>query len=108
MADGTGSPWLPGGMGSTSVRIQAVGKLDGAGQARQVIDAQGHIVAPGFIDIHSHSEFLLPVKGHADVLAPFVKQGITTIVSGNCGYAPAPVNPATLDQLKSYTTFLKG
>ena len=108
IADGTGNPWFPGEIGITGDRIDAVGKLDGQAEARTVIDARGHMVAPGFIDIHSHSEFLLPVKGHADVLAPFVKQGITTIVTGNCGYAPAPVNPTTLDQMKSYTTFLKG
>src|SRR2546428_2277453 len=108
IADGTGNPWFPGEIGITGGKIEAIGKLDGTAQARQVLDAQGHMVAPGFIDIHSHSEFLLPVEGHAEVLAPFVKQGITTIVTGNCGYAPAPVNPATLDQMKSYTTFLKG
>src|SRR5256886_16690456 len=108
IADGSGNPWFPGDIGITAGAIEAVGKLDGAAQARQVLDAQGHMVAPGFIDIHSHSEFLLPVQGHAEVLAPFVKQGITTIVTGNCGYAPAPVNPKTLDQMKSYTTFLKG
>jgi N-acyl-D-amino-acid deacylase len=108
IADGTGNPWFPGEIGITADKIEALGKLDGRAQARQVIDAQGHMVAPGFIDIHSHSEFLLPVKGHAAILAPFVKQGITTIVTGNCGYAPAPVNPKTLDQMKSYTTFLKG
>jgi N-acyl-D-amino-acid deacylase len=108
IADGSGNPWFPGEIGVTAGRIEAVGRLNGTGQARQVIDAKGHTVAPGFIDIHSHSEFLLPVKGHQDVLAPFVKQGITTIVTGNCGYAPAPVNPKTLDEMKSYTTFLKG
>jgi N-acyl-D-amino-acid deacylase len=108
IADGSGNPWFPGSVGISSGRIEAVGKFDGSAEARQVIDAGGHMVAPGFIDIHSHSEFLLPVEGHDRVLAPFVKQGITTIVTGNCGYAPAPVNPATLDQMKSYTTFLKG
>ena len=108
IADGSGNPWFPGDIGITAGMIEAVGKLNGQAEARQVIDARGHVVAPGFIDIHSHSEFLLPVKGHAQVLAPFVKQGITTIVTGNCGYAPAPVNPKTLDQMKSYTTFLKG
>ena len=108
IADGTGNPWFPGEIGISGGKIEAIGKLNAGAQARQVLDAKGHMVAPGFIDIHSHSEFLLPVEGHAEVLAPFVKQGITTIVTGNCGYAPAPVNPATLEQMKSYTTFLKG
>ena len=108
IADGTGNPWFPGEIGITGDRIEAVGRLNGNAQARQVVDAKGHMVAPGFIDIHSHSEFVLAAPGHARVLAPFVKQGITTIVTGNCGYAPAPVNPETLDHMKSYTTFLKG
>src|ERR1700737_3944805 len=77
IADGTGNPWFPGEIGITRDRIEAVGKLDGQAQARLVIDARGHIVAPGFIDIHSHSEFLLPVKGAAQLLAPFVTQGTT-------------------------------
>lgn len=108
IADGTGNPWFPGSVGIRDGKIEAVGKFDGSAQARQVIDAGGHVVAPGFIDIHSHSDFVLPVTGHDRVLAPFLKQGITTIVTGNCGYAPAPVNPSTLDQMKSYTMFLKG
>lgn len=108
ITDGTGNPWFPGEIGIMGEEIEAVGKLSGAAQARHLIDAQGHMVAPGFIDIHSHSEFLLPVDGHADILAPFVRQGITTLVTGNCGYAPAPINPTTLDQMKSYTTFLQG
>src|SRR5215472_17003018 len=108
IADGTGNPWFPGEVGITGDRIEAVGRLNGQAQAHHVIDAKGHLVAPGFIDIHSHSEFVLPMASHASVLTPFVKQGITTIVTGNCGYAPAPVNPKTLDEMKSYTTFLKG
>jgi N-acyl-D-amino-acid deacylase len=108
IADGTGNPWYPGDIGISGNAIEAVGRLGDGAQVGKVLDAQQHMVAPGFIDIHSHSDFLLPVEGHAHVLAPFVRQGITTIVTGNCGYSPAPVNPATLPELQSYTTFLKG
>jgi N-acyl-D-amino-acid deacylase len=51
---------------------------------------------------------VLPTQEHGEVLAPFLAQGITTLVTGNCGYSPAPVNPRTLPELQSYTTFLRG
>ena len=60
-----------------------------------MIDVGGHVIAPGFIDIHSHCDFILPLPDQGDFLEPFVRQGITTLVIGNCGYAPAPINPAT-------------
>lgn len=72
------------------------------------LDAAGLTVAPGFIDIHSHSDFLVPAEEHGRILAPFLGQGITTIVTGNCGYSPAPVNPTTAGELESYTAFLRG
>ncbi len=104
--DGTGTPRFAADVGISNGVITAIGRLDG--EAAQTIDAKGLIVAPGFIDIHSHSEFILPLDNAVDILAPFIRQGITTLVAGNCGYSPAPVNPGTLDLLKSYTMFLKG
>jgi len=53
------------------------------------IDCAGHVVAPGFIDAHSHLDWQLPLKGHDDSKYPFVAQGITTVVGGGCGWAPA-------------------
>ena len=49
IADGTGNPWFPGDLGITGGKIEAIGRLNGAAQARHVVDAQGHMVAPGFI-----------------------------------------------------------
>ncbi|GIW41327.1 MAG: aminoacylase [Candidatus Binatia bacterium] len=46
---------------------------------------------PGFIDIHSHADWLLVSEDHGELLEPFVRQGITTIVGGNCGFSPAPL-----------------
>ncbi len=60
----------------------------------EVIDASGQAVCPGFIDVHSHADWLLPLHDHHDLLACFPEQGITTVVSGNCGFSPAPYNPA--------------
>ena len=64
-------------------------------QADEVIDARGHAVCPGFIDMHSHADWLLPLHDHHNLLACLPEQGITTVVAGNCGFSPAPFNPAT-------------
>jgi N-acyl-D-amino-acid deacylase len=107
VVDGTGDSWFRADIGVHDGRIAAMGDLAAADAAAR-IDAAGLMVAPGFIDIYSHSDFLVPVGEHTSVLAPFLGQGITTIVTGNCGYSPAPVNPATAAELKSYTAFLRG
>ena len=107
VADGTGAPVRVADVGISGGRITAVGDLASSDVA-ELVDATGKVVAPGFIDIHSHSDFLVPVEEHGEILAPFLAQGITTIVTGNCGYSPAPVNPDTVEELESYTTFLRG
>ena len=68
-------------------RIVDVRRLKGA-QAKTVIDAKGRAVAPGFVDMHSHADFALPVLPTADSL---VRQGITTVVVGQCGGTPVPL-----------------
>ncbi len=83
--DGTGNPWQRGSIGVRGDRIVAVGFL---GEARGVreIDAAGRFVAPGFIDVHSHSDLLLFEDGAA---ASKVRQGVTTEVLGE-GDSPGP------------------
>lgn len=89
VVDGTGRDGFPASVAVRDGRIAAVGDLAGA-QAARTIDCTGKVVAPGFIDMHSHSDWVLPQPDHADVLAPLLEQGITTIVAGNCGCSPAP------------------
>ena len=89
IVDGTGSDGIPGSVGVRDGRIAAVGDLAGA-TAAQTIDCAGKVVAPGFIDMHSHSDWVIPQPDHGAVLAPLLEQGITTIVAGNCGCSPAP------------------
>jgi N-acyl-D-amino-acid deacylase len=55
----------------------------------KVIDCTGKVIAPGFIDIHSHKDWFLPSKEHNKFTAPFTSQGVTTFIGGNCGFAPA-------------------
>lgn len=59
-------------------------------EADEVIDAAGYAVCPGFIDMHSHSDWLLPLKDHPELLKCLLEQGITSVVAGNCGFSPAP------------------
>lgn len=91
IVDGTGNPWFPGDVAIRGDRIVAVGRVDGAGELE--IDARGDVVAPGFIDIHSHSDFLLLEDGDAQSK---IRQGVTTEVLGegnsagpNVGAQPA-------------------
>jgi N-acyl-D-aspartate/D-glutamate deacylase len=99
--DGSGRDGFPGSVGVRDGRIAAVGDLGAAGAAR-TIDCAGKVIAPGFIDMHSHSDWVLPQPDHGAVLAPLLEQGITTIVAGNCGCSPAPYlegNRALLPQV---------
>ena len=67
-----------------------------------VVEARGLTVAPGFIDAHTHAEFILASPGCGEYMEPFVRQGITTMVTGNCGVSAAPVNEFAAGFLKSY------
>jgi N-acyl-D-amino-acid deacylase len=85
--DGTGAPPLKRDVGVADGVIVKVGDLSGEG-AEEVVDADGLFVAPGFIDIHNHSDSSIFAVPTAD---NYVTQGVTTIVVGNCGYSPAPI-----------------
>ena len=89
--DGSGAARRRADVAITGDRIRAVGDL-GDLSARQVIDATDRIVVPGFIDIHSHSDWLVPGSDAGRVVEPFVRQGMTTLVGGNCGFSPAPLS----------------
>lgn len=80
IVDGTGNPWFSGAVGVRDGRIAAVGRFDHS-KAKQVIDAKGRIVAPGFIDVHAHTE---DIYDHPQA-ENFIRMGVTTLVTGNCG-----------------------
>ena len=84
--DGTGRPAKAVDIGIADGRIVEIGQV--AAEADRTIDATGHAVAPGFIDIHSHSDYTLLVDPRA---ASAIAQGVTTEVIGNCGFGCAPI-----------------
>jgi N-acyl-D-aspartate/D-glutamate deacylase len=84
--DGSGNPWYQGNVGIAGGKIVHVGTA--SRPAANEIDAAGLVVCPGFIDTHSHSDFLFL----DDPLSSFkVMQGATTEVVGNCGFSAVPV-----------------
>ncbi len=88
VVDGTGNPWFYSDLAISDGKIVMMGKISEDMEAAQVIDAEGLVVSPGFIDIHSHSDLSLLVDG---LVHGKIRQGITTEVIGNCGYALAPL-----------------
>jgi N-acyl-D-amino-acid deacylase len=93
--DGTGAPAWQGDLAVAGDTIAAIGDVPPE-HARRVIDATGLHVCPGFVDVHSHSDFSIPAYPTADSR---VRQGITTEVTGNCGSSAAPLGARTEDRL---------
>ncbi|HET7538150.1 MAG TPA: D-aminoacylase [Candidatus Didemnitutus sp.] len=85
LIDGTGAPAVAGDLAIRGEQIAAVGKFPGKG--RTEIDAAGRVVAPGFIDVHTHSEDIteLPLAEN------FLRMGVTTIITGNCGFSKVDI-----------------
>lgn len=88
--DGSGSPWFEGSVAIKDGRVAAIGRLPNA-TAGRVIDARGLTVAPGFIDLHSHSDFTLLVDGKAESK---IRQGVTTEILGESDSAGPILGPA--------------
>ncbi|GAB2963578.1 amidohydrolase family protein [Amycolatopsis acidiphila] len=107
VVDGTGAPAFTADVGIAGGRIAYVGVLPEGISAHREIDATGKVVSPGFLDIHSHSDFVLADPAHEDILGCFLRQGITTLVTGNCGFAPAPANAEFGAEMRDYTSFLR-
>lgn len=90
--DGTGGARYSGDIGVSEGRITAIGKVEGL--AREEIDAGGAVVAPGFIDCHTHYDAQISWD---EMLAPSVYHGVTTVLAGNCGFTLAPLSGRSED-----------
>jgi len=86
--DGTGRPGVRGDVGIRGGQIEALGEVKGA--AAQTIDAGGLVVAPGFVDIHTHYDAQV-MWDRMLTISPW--HGVTTVVMGNCGFGVAPTRP---------------
>jgi N-acyl-D-amino-acid deacylase len=86
--DGAGNPWFRADVGIVGDRIEAIGMLENATGDRR-IDATGLVVSPGFIDIHSHSDYNVLID---PMVQSKIRQGVTTEVVGMCGGSAAPMN----------------
>jgi len=94
LADGSGAPLFEADVGITGAIISEIGDLKGK-SGREEIDASGMIAAPGFVDIHGHSDYFIL----AEPAAPSkLLQGITTEIAGNCGYSAAPASDELNEQ----------
>jgi N-acyl-D-aspartate/D-glutamate deacylase len=87
--DGTGAPRRRADIGIRDGRIAAIGTVS-PGEATDVIDARGLVVAPGFIDVHTHADDLAEHPRAEN----FVRMGVTTVVAGNCGSSALDISKA--------------
>jgi N-acyl-D-amino-acid deacylase len=96
--DGAGHSGISADLAINDGRIAAIGPAI-TGGAHKTIDAESLAVAPGFIDIKTHSDFTLPINPKAESK---VRQGVTTEIIGHCGFSVAPVLPGKVELLRDY------
>jgi len=111
--DGTGKEPFKGHLMAADGRIVGIVSASSTNgdsflkqKAKKTIDAEGLALSPGFIDCHSHFDWVFPLPEHPDFVYPMVEQGITTVVTGNCGYTPAPVDDFTRTIMNDYGEFI--
>ena len=88
LADGVADEVYNADIAIEGDKIAAIAQNIDRGLAKETIDAKGQITAPGFVDVHSHSDYYLLIDNRAESK---LMQGVTTEVGGNCGYAAAPM-----------------
>jgi N-acyl-D-amino-acid deacylase len=86
VVDGSGNPWFRADVALRDGRIQKIGRI-ASSEGRQTIDAKGQILAPGFIDVHTHVESIYSLPAAEN----FIRMGVTSLVTGNCGTSTTDV-----------------
>lgn len=94
--DGLGKDAFEADVGVSGNFIKEIGKISSS-RGKSIIDARGLAVCPGFIDVHEHTDVELLVNPKAE---SSIRQGITTLVSGNCGFSPFPVAEERFEEMK--------
>jgi len=96
VVNGAGTPWFKADVAVKDGHIARIGKLDEVKSERE-IDADGMVVAPGFVDIHNHSDLSIMINPESE---SYIRQGVTTIVFPNCGGGYAPLNDAIKEEAR--------
>lgn len=99
VVDGSGAAAYEADIAVQEGRIADIGDVERA-EAKEVIDARGLVAAPGFIDMHSHSDYTLPLNRRAESK---IRQGVTTEVIGMCGSSPAPLTEWRREEIRRQT-----
>jgi len=104
IVDGAGNPWYRCDIGILGKKIARMGRIEKK-DCERTIDAKGHYVCPGFIDIHTHSDATAIIYPGCDST---LRQGVTTHLIGNCGESAAPLREPYVDLWKTYWGDWKG
>jgi len=94
--DGLGHEGIEADIGILGDSIKEIGKISSS-KAKTVIEAKGLAVCSGFIDVHDHTDISLLVNPKAE---SSIRQGITTVISGNCGYSPFPLDQTKFEEMR--------
>jgi N-acyl-D-amino-acid deacylase len=105
VVDGLGNPWYRADVGIDGEKIAHIGRVE-TEQAERVIDANKMMLAPGFIDLHSHSEMVFLSGKQTELFEGRIRQGITTEIMGNCGIAVSPVRDEMKPVMEASVGFL--